>query len=169
MTINDILAITWLPFWAQIVLIIVLFCGAVALFLLKWVLIIGVAYLLAVALFRLMVNALRYAFFYALSLPQYFVRIMKRKPLFESKGQSKSESKAKTGNTEIPEFEPQEAFNPYSILGVQPGATQEAIKRAYWEQLKLYHPDRVQHLGEVLRTTAHEQVIKIQRAFQLLT
>ena len=166
MTINEILEITWLPFWGRIVLAVLLICGAAALFLLKWTLIIGFVYLLTATLLRLIKNAVGYAYSFALALPPDLVRKIKRKPLFESESHKKNRRHA---NTEIPQHETQESFDPYSILGVQPGATQEAIKRAYWEQLKLYHPDRVQHLGEVLKNTAHEQVIKIQRAFQLLT
>ena len=48
------------------------------------------------------------------------------------------------------------AADPWSVLGVRRGATREEITRAYHEQMKSYHPDRVADLGErLMQGTAH--------------
>lgn len=56
--------------------------------------------------------------------------------------------------------------DPYELLGVSPWATGEDITRAYREQLKRYHPDRVAGLGEELQRLAHERTIAIQHAYE---
>ena len=62
----------------------------------------------------------------------------------------------------------EEAFDPYSILGISRTATRTEIVAGYKEQMKLYHPDRVQHLGEILRKAAHERTLAIQAAYEAL-
>jgi len=57
------------------------------------------------------------------------------------------------------------AWDPHAVLGVTRGASAEAITRAYREQMKRYHPDRVAHLGEELRQLAHRKALEIQRAY----
>jgi uncharacterized membrane protein YkvA (DUF1232 family) len=57
-------------------------------------------------------------------------------------------------------------WDPYRVLGVARGAEPDAITRAYREQMKLYHPDRVAELGEELRALAHEKSLDIQRAYE---
>jgi len=58
------------------------------------------------------------------------------------------------------------AWDPYRVLEVDRRATSEEITRAYREQMKLYHPDRVAELGEELRALAHEKSLDIQRAYE---
>ena len=41
--------------------------------------------------------------------------------------------------------------------------------RAYREQLKLYHPDRVADLGPELQQVAHQKTVELQRAYAELT
>ena len=55
--------------------------------------------------------------------------------------------------------------DPWRVLGVRRGATPEEITRAYHEQMKSYHPDRVADLGEELQRVAHEKTVQIQRAY----
>ena len=42
-------------------------------------------------------------------------------------------------------------WDPYAVLGIARGASHDQIVRAYREQLKLYHPDRVADLGPELQ------------------
>jgi hypothetical protein len=60
------------------------------------------------------------------------------------------------------------ADNPYTILGVQPGATKEEIRKAYTQLAARYHPDKVQHLGEDFQELAHKKFVAIQRAYDAL-
>jgi uncharacterized membrane protein YkvA (DUF1232 family) len=57
------------------------------------------------------------------------------------------------------------AWDPWAVLGVARGASAEEITRAYREQMKRYHPDRVADLGEELRRLAHQKALDIQRAY----
>jgi preprotein translocase subunit Sec63 len=60
-------------------------------------------------------------------------------------------------------------WDPYVVLGVTRGASRDEIVRAYREQLKLYHPDRVADLGPELRQVAHQKTVELQRAYAELT
>jgi preprotein translocase subunit Sec63 len=60
-------------------------------------------------------------------------------------------------------------WDPHAVLGVAAGASQQEITRAYREQMKRYHPDRVADLGEELQQVAHRKSIDIQRAYADLT
>jgi len=54
------------------------------------------------------------------------------------------------------------ALDPYEILGLWPGASEEQIKRAYRRAVKKYHPDLNKS------THATEEFLKIQMAYELL-
>jgi DnaJ-domain-containing protein 1 len=62
-----------------------------------------------------------------------------------------------------------EPWDPHAVLGVPPGAPRDAITRAYHEQLKRYHPDRVADLGTDLQRLAHEKTLALRRAYDELT
>ena len=46
-------------------------------------------------------------------------------------------------------------MNPYEVLGVKPGASQEEIKSAYRKLVKQYHPD--QYVENPLKDLAQEK------------
>jgi len=56
--------------------------------------------------------------------------------------------------------------NPYEVLGLKPGATQEEIKTAYRELVKKYHPDRYQ--DNPLSELAGEKMREINEAYETL-
>lgn len=58
--------------------------------------------------------------------------------------------------------------DPYEILEVTRDASPAEITRAYREQMKRYHPDRVAGLGDELQRLAHERTITIQRAYDTI-
>jgi len=57
--------------------------------------------------------------------------------------------------------------NPYEVLGIKPGATQEEIKKAYRTLVKQYHPDK--HRDNPLSGLASEKLQEINEAYEMLT
>lgn len=58
--------------------------------------------------------------------------------------------------------------NPHRVLGVEPGASQDDIRRAYRRLATQYHPDKVAHLGADLRHLAEQKFKAIQAAYEVL-
>lgn len=58
-------------------------------------------------------------------------------------------------------------MNPYEVLGLKPGATQEEIKKAYRNLIKQYHPD--QYGDNPLKDLAEEKMREINAAYDTLT
>lgn len=57
--------------------------------------------------------------------------------------------------------------NPYEVLGLKQGASQEEIKKAYRELVKKYHPDK--HTNNDLKDLAQEKMREINEAYDTLT
>lgn len=57
--------------------------------------------------------------------------------------------------------------NPYEVLGVKEGASEEEIKKAYREQVKKYHPDQYQ--ANPLSKLAEEKLREVNEAYEYLT
>ena len=58
-------------------------------------------------------------------------------------------------------------MNPYEVLGLKPGATQEEIKKDYRNLIKQYHPD--QYGDNPLKDLAEEKMRDINAAYDALT
>ena len=56
--------------------------------------------------------------------------------------------------------------DPYKILGVDPGATEEEIKSAYRQLVKKYHPDN--YAGSPLADLANEKMQEINEAYDMV-
>jgi DnaJ like chaperone protein len=54
----------------------------------------------------------------------------------------------------------------WAILGVNLGASEEEIQRAYRVQISKYHPDKVAHLGEELKLVAARRSTEINLAYR---
>ncbi|MEO6304375.1 MAG: TerB family tellurite resistance protein [Bacteroidia bacterium] len=54
----------------------------------------------------------------------------------------------------------------YHVLGIEPTATEEEIKKAYRQMAIRYHPDKVIHMGEEYQKGAKEKFQKIQEAYE---
>jgi curved DNA-binding protein CbpA len=55
----------------------------------------------------------------------------------------------------------------YDVLGVQPGASAEAIRAAYVKLALEFHPDR--HQGNPLEALAKQRLVLINQAYQALS
>jgi DnaJ like chaperone protein len=51
------------------------------------------------------------------------------------------------------------------VLGLEPGADMETIKKSYRQLSMKYHPDKVSHLGEEFQEVAEEKMKEINAAY----
>jgi hypothetical protein len=58
--------------------------------------------------------------------------------------------------------------DPFVVLGIHSAATQDEIRNAYHHIAKMYHPDRVAHLGPEFRELAECRMREINRAYEYL-
>ena len=58
--------------------------------------------------------------------------------------------------------------NAYKILGVDPNASDDEVKKAYREMAKKNHPDLVSNLGEDVRQAAEKKFQEINQAYEVI-
>jgi DnaJ domain/Protein of unknown function (DUF1232) len=63
---------------------------------------------------------------------------------------------------------PPPQWDPYRVLGVEIGASQETIRKAFRQLAGKYHPDKVAYLGDEFRVLAEKRFKEIQRAYDEL-
>ena len=56
--------------------------------------------------------------------------------------------------------------NPYEVLGVSPGASDEEIKKAYRDLTRKYHPDA--NINNPLADLAEEKFKEVQEAYDMI-
>ena len=59
-------------------------------------------------------------------------------------------------------------WDPYQILEIERGASQEEIKLAFRKLAGKYHPDKVEYLGDEFKMLAEQRFKEIQRAYEEL-
>ena len=59
-------------------------------------------------------------------------------------------------------------WDPYQILEIERGASQERIKQAFRNLAGKYHPDKVEYLGDEFKVLAEKRFKEIQRAYEEL-
>jgi hypothetical protein len=69
------------------------------------------------------------------------------------------------GGREERETVAEEETDPYRLLGVERGAPEEQVRKAYRDLLARYHPDRLHHLGEEFRLMADRKTVALNRAY----
>ena len=60
----------------------------------------------------------------------------------------------------------QQVDSSYKILGIEPTATDDEVKKAYREMAKKYHPDKVAYLGEDVRKSAEQKLQEVNEAYE---
>lgn len=58
-------------------------------------------------------------------------------------------------------------MNPYEVLGLKPGASQDEIKSAYRKLIKQYHPDK--YIDNPLKDLAEQKIREINEAYDALS
>lgn len=58
--------------------------------------------------------------------------------------------------------------DPYKVLGIDSGATDEEVKRAYRRLAMKYHPDKVEGMGEEVKRNAEAQFREINEAYETI-
>ncbi len=58
-------------------------------------------------------------------------------------------------------------MNPYEVLGVDPGADEETVKKAYRALVRKYHPDK--YVDNPLADLAAEKMKEINKAYDMIT
>ncbi|WP_419660433.1 DnaJ: heat shock protein [Desulfosarcina variabilis str. Montpellier] len=95
-------------------------------------------------------------------------RYYRRIKLLQQTGNRSDRPHSKTAGDEqsrAADSETRSPKDPYTILGITPGATQEEIKAAYRRLAGQYHPDKVQHLGKEFQELAEKRFKEIQQAY----
>ena len=59
-------------------------------------------------------------------------------------------------------------WDPYRILELEKGASQEEIKHAFRQLAGKYHPDKVEYLGDEFKALAEKRFKDIQQAYEEL-
>jgi DnaJ like chaperone protein len=62
----------------------------------------------------------------------------------------------------------QQADSAYKVLGIEPTATDEEVRKAYKRMALKYHPDKVATLGEDVQKAAEEKFKKVQEAYETI-
>ena len=92
----------------------------------------------------------------------------RRQPRYERGNSGPGESPGQEGERPFQETRAPGGKDSYTVLGVNRGASQEEIKKAYLSLANQYHPDKVLHLGEEFRELAELRFKEIQGAYQEL-
>ena len=107
---------------------------------------------------------------------RYFYAQKKKKEAFQkyykNSQQAYSDDNRTAGENEFRrhnnDWQSSSPWDPYRILGVENGASQETIKKAFRQLAGKYHPDKVEHLGDEFRVLAEKRFKEIQRAYDEL-
>jgi len=92
----------------------------------------------------------------------------RRQPGYQQRNSGARDSPGQEGQRAYEEKRASGRKDAYTVLGVNRGASQGEIKKAYLALANQYHPDKVLHLGEEFREMAEMRFKEIQGAYQEL-
>ena len=104
---------------------------------------------------------------------RYFYKLKKKREAFQRYSQNRQKARnqgnrASAGNQSRSDAGQQGSsapWDPYQVLEIERGASQEDIKSAFRRLAGKYHPDKVLHLGEEFKKLAEERFKEIQEAY----
>ena len=98
----------------------------------------------------------------------FFYSPRRRQPGYEQRNSGTGPSAGQEEEKEYQKKQTAGKKDPYTVLGVNRGASQGEIKKAYLVLANRYHPDKVLHLGEEFKEMAEMRFKEIQGAYQEL-
>jgi DnaJ like chaperone protein len=98
---------------------------------------------------------------------KYYEQFQQQQEHRQSESQNSKDS-SQTGKQNNQQTTGSPKRDPYSVLGVDPDASPEEIRKAYRHLANKYHPDKVSYMGEEFRELAEKKFKEIQDAYQQL-
>jgi DnaJ-domain-containing protein 1 len=86
--------------------------------------------------------------------------------VYDEPGPARAPSASSTGTPAPAQGGSMGPDDPYVVLGITAAATDDEVKTAYRNQLKLNHPDKVAHLSPALQAFAQQQTLAVNRAYE---
>ena len=107
---------------------------------------------------------------------RYFYKLKKKREAFQRYSQNRHKARnqgnqASGGNhsrSDAGQRGSSTPWDPYQVLEIERGASQEDIKSAFRRLAGKYHPDKVEYLGDEFKALAEKRFKQIQRAYEEL-
>lgn len=107
---------------------------------------------------------------------RYFYNLKKKREAFQRYAQNRQKARSQTNSasgqnesrSDANERRSATPWDPYQVLEIGRGASQEDIKSAFRRLAGKYHPDKVEYLGEEFKALAENRFKEIQRAYEEL-
>jgi DnaJ like chaperone protein len=97
---------------------------------------------------------------------RYFYIWKKKRQIFRHANSSRDHNRSH-GNSRTSDSTSSQ-WDPYRILEIERGASQQEIKQAFRKLAGKYHPDKVEYLGDEFKALAEKRFKDIQRAYEEL-
>lgn len=102
----------------------------------------------------------------------YFDEIVRRRmgePAYGSGSERQDRPRQDAPRGEAPRAPEPVDPEPFAVLGIPATASDDEVQKAWKEQMKLNHPDRVAHLSPALQKFALAQTLEVQKAYEAIT
>jgi DnaJ like chaperone protein len=107
---------------------------------------------------------------------RYFYKLKKKREAFQKYSQNRQKARNQTNSasgenesrSDASERRSATPWDPYQVLEIERGASQEDIKSAFRRLAGKYHPDKVEYLGDEFKALAEIRFKEIQRAYEEL-